>query len=255
MKNRRARRTVASRNRAPKSGAKGRMAAMLAAALVLSAVAGGAFYLVRGDLFPIREVSFVGNKHLTGEELLDIMDLKEGSGMLVLSLKDLHERLTDSPWVREAGLRKEFPGRLVVLLEEAVPLALLKAGDDVYLIDEGGEKLERVQSRSVRFLPVISIDPKEGEIYGEALSLARTLRVKGLTEGKVEIKRLDGGPEALAVIIDGLLVKIGQGEYEEKLKRLFELEREIKRREIDVDYVDLRFANRVVVKPIQEVVK
>jgi hypothetical protein len=34
-----------------------------------------------------------------------------------------------------------------------------------------------------------------------------------------------------------------------------ELEEEIKSRRIPVDYIDLRFANRVVVKPVNEVIR
>lgn len=247
-------RKAAARRRAPKENG-GRLLRLIVAAFVLLAMAGGAVYTVRGSLFPLREVAFIGNKHLADEELSALLDIEEGAGMLVLSLRELNETLTDSPWVKEARLRKEFPGRLVVMLKEAVPLALLSTKKGVFLIDEKGEVLERVENRSVRFLPLISVEPKRRELYYEALTLARTLRMRGLTEGRVEIKGLDGGLEDLAVTINGLLVKIGQGEYEEKLKRLFELEQEIKRREIDVEYVDLRFANRVVVKPIAEVVK
>ena len=55
--------------------------------------------------------------------------------------------------------------------------------------------------------------------------------------------------------VDGMLVKVGHGEYEEKLQRLLELEDEIMRRGIPVDYIDLRFANKVIVKPINEVIR
>jgi len=52
-----------------------------------------------------------------------------------------------------------------------------------------------------------------------------------------------------------VVIRMGQGDYERKLSRLLALEDEIKKRQIAVDYVDLRFANRVVVKPISEVVR
>jgi len=54
---------------------------------------------------------------------------------------------------------------------------------------------------------------------------------------------------------DGVVVKIGSGEYEEKLARLADIEQEIKQRNISVDYIDLRFANRVLVSPVNQVVK
>ena len=66
---------------------------------------------------------------------------------------------------------------------------------------------------------------------------------------------MEQGPEDISMQVDGMLVKVGHGEYEEKLQRLLELEDEIMRRGIPVDYIDLRFANKVIVKPINEVIR
>ena len=55
--------------------------------------------------------------------------------------------------------------------------------------------------------------------------------------------------------IDGMEIKVGEGSYEQKLARLFELIDEIRSRPIEVDYIDLRFANRVIVKPVAEVIQ
>jgi cell division septal protein FtsQ len=48
---------------------------------------------------------------------------------------------------------------------------------------------------------------------------------------------------------------VGEGEYEDKLARLADIEKEIKDRNISVDYIDLRFANRVLVSPVTEVIR
>ena len=66
---------------------------------------------------------------------------------------------------------------------------------------------------------------------------------------------MEQAPRIFRCKVDGMLVKVGHGEYEEKLQRLLELEDEIMRRGIPVDYIDLRFANKVIVKPINEVIR
>jgi hypothetical protein len=53
----------------------------------------------------------------------------------------------------------------------------------------------------------------------------------------------------------GILVRVGFGDYEQKLLKLEELKSEIDRRGIRASAIDLRFANRVVVTPIAEVSK
>jgi cell division septal protein FtsQ len=67
---------------------------------------------------------------------------------------------------------------------------------------------------------------------------------------RVEIGWAVGGANSLAVSMDGLVAKVGEGDYEAKLKRLFELEGEIAQRKINAEYVDLRFSDRVVVKAL-----
>jgi cell division septal protein FtsQ len=59
----------------------------------------------------------------------------------------------------------------------------------------------------------------------------------------------------MSVNVDGIVVKIGEGDYEDKLARLADIEEEIKSRNIAVDYIDLRFANRVLVSPVNAVIK
>jgi cell division protein FtsQ len=76
-----------------------------------------------------------------------------------------------------------------------------------------------------------------------------------LSSERDQIEIVLSKPEELSSIIDGMVVKVGAGEYKEKLERLLQLEEDIQRRQITVDYIDLRFANRVVVKPIKEVIR
>jgi hypothetical protein len=47
-------------------------------------------------------------------------------------------------------------------------------------------------------------------------------------------------------------VKVGYGKYNEKIDRWKNLEAEIRRRNIMIDYVDLRFMDKVIVKPLKK---
>jgi len=76
----------------------------------------------------------------------------------------------------------------------------------------------------------------------------------GLASERDQIEIVISKPQELTAIIDGVVLKIGSGEYRAKLERLLDLEEEIKRKNIPIDYIDLRFANRVVLKPIKEVI-
>lgn len=241
-------------NRKKKNGALKVAALILAVGLLASAT----YFVFGSDYFRVREVVFHGNKYLSDGRLKMLAAGSSSDNLLVLSSGRLAGNLLASPWIKAVSIRKELPGRLLIKIDEAVPEALLRKKEALFLLDGKGNMLERLGGQSVPFLPVIvnGTDAAPDDLL-EAISLARTLRELGLTGGKnsVEITGAEGGRENLAVNMDGLVVKVGEGRYEEKFARLFELSGEIRKRGIPVDYVDLRFANRVIVKPVAEVLK
>jgi cell division protein FtsQ len=164
--------------------------------------------------------------------------------------------LLESPWIRSVSVRKEFPDTLSVTVSEVVPFALLDVNGHLFIINETGELLEELKGNIIPFLPIITGDPsREREGLSEALTLAKTMNDMGLSSERDQIEIVLSKPQELTSVIDGMVVKVGVGDYKEKLQRLLELEEDIQRRQITVDYIDVRFANRVVVKPIKEVIR
>lgn len=245
-----------------KGGKKHRLLKLSILILLVAGIYFGLSYTlhaIRYTLFPVKEVVFSGNKHLTDSELKAMMGLKENESLIGLSSRELGAVLLKSPWVRAVNFRKDFPHRFLVKIEEAMPFALLEMNGRTFFVDDKGNLLEEIKSDSIPFLPIISGDPfKNKNSFSEALNLVKVMKGKGFINMKDRIEIImphGSGPEDISMQIDGTLIRIGYGEYEEKLERLLELEDEIKRRGIPVDYIDLRFANRVVVKPINEVIK
>ena len=230
-----------------------------AVVLVVMAVLGtGVYMFAASDLFAIKEVRIQGNRHLSDAELRTLMRVEAGQNLLLVSSERLYDRLHSSPWIRSVSLRKELPGTLLVRVEESKPQALLRKPNGYVVVDIQGIELERIHGRPERFLPVIKAhDIEDTEEFAEALRLAEVINDAGIAKRarSVEIVGLDGDVKDLAVRIDGMEIKVGQGSYDKKLRRLNELLDEIKRRPMDVEYIDLRFANRVIVKPVAEVVQ
>jgi cell division protein FtsQ len=213
-------------------------------------------YRASASFFPLREVVFYGNLHLSEGELKSMTGLNGGEGLFPISPKGISEKLLKSPWIKNVSIRKEFPHSVSIRIHESSPFAILEMKGRSFLIDEKGRMLEEMKG-VIPFLPVITADPfGDRENFMEALHLARVLKDKKIATERGRVEIVAGkGPESISMVLDSVVIKIGQGDYERKLSRLFELEEEIKKRAIVVDYVDLRFANRVVVKPISEVVK
>jgi len=202
-------------------------------------------------LYPVEEIVFIDNKRLTDEELGEIAKAGMRKSLLTVSCREISRRLLESPWIRSASVRKEFPGTLAITIQETEPFALLDIHEHLFIIDEKGKFLEELKDDAVPFLPVIVSDPyKEREGFSEALFLVRVLNDKGLILGKDHIEVIAHKPQELSIEMDETVVKIGAGGYDEKLERFLQLEKDLMERNIPVDCIDLRFDDKAIVKPI-----
>lgn len=213
------------------------------------------FFQVKA-VFRVGHVAFSGNSHLTDEELKALAGFRGDENLVTFSSARLFEQLMQSPWIRSVSVRKELPRSLLVQIRETEPFALMDVKGRLFIVDEKGKMLEELKHGSIPFLPVISGVPfGKKENVAEALQLVKVIRGRGLLSEKEHIEIIAQRPQDMTVNLDGLVVKVGTGEYEDKLQRLAELEEEIRKRGIHVDYIDLRFENKAVVRPVNEVVR
>ena len=202
------------------------------------------------SLFPVQQIVFNGNRHLSDDELRTLAGVRPDDSLITLSSGIISGNLLKSPWIRSVSIRKYLPDTLSMTIREAEPFALLEKDKHLFLVDDQGKLLEELRENSTPFLPVITGDPyKEKDALLEAIRLVKTMRDKGLSSEKDPIEIVAHKSHDLAVTIDGIVVKMGAGGYDEKLDKLLCLEADIKRLGIPVDYIDLRFAGKAIVKP------
>ncbi len=208
------------------------------------------FYLKKSIL--VKEVVFSGNQHLKEEELHELLKVKKGDPLYSIPLKQMHKNLKQSPWIKDVIIRKEVNGVILIKITESFPVAILFRQGKSYLVDNSGIILEEIQELPVVFLPVITeIDPdKNVAAFKEALAFIRLLNEKRLLAYSGQLEIFGKTPDELAIKADDLLIKIGSGDYEKKLERLGKIKEEIKAKDIIVDYIDLRFSDQVIVKPM-----
>lgn len=225
-------------------------------ALVIAITVGIGAYIYAHPIkhiLPIKHVVFTGNRHLTDDELRELTGIDVQESLITISNREVSQRLLKSPWVLSVSIRKEFPDTLSLAIKEAAPFALLDMNGHLFLIDESGKLLEEMQDGSIPFLPVITGDPfHEKKGFSDALKLAKLMNDRRFSLERDYIEIILNEPHDLTITIDGTVVIIGSGMYKEKLERLLELEDHIKNNGILVDYIDLRFADKAIVKPIKD---
>jgi cell division protein FtsQ len=122
------------------------IAATLAAIAFALLLWGAIAWAVRQPLFAFREVVVTGRLEHASPAHLEAVVRDELTGtFFTMNLDRARASLSQVPWVRSVALRRQWPGRLEVTIEEHVPLArwndeaLLDADGVVFAADFDGE--------------------------------------------------------------------------------------------------------------------
>lgn len=220
--------------------------------LILLSIAVFSFY----KLFTIRQIVIIGNKNLSEREVKVGIGIKEGDFLFYPSSKELYERLKKIAWIKEAAIRKELSGKLIIYIYESTPVAVLELNERKYLVGEEGSVLEELTEKvkdSQIILPIIkNIDPfKNKDALAESVRLLNFFKSKGLIKSEDEVLLTGENPDTLTIKINGFPIIFGKGDYEAKLSKYLLILAETQKRGIKLQYIDLRFTDRVIVKPIE----
>ncbi|RJQ57036.1 MAG: FtsQ-type POTRA domain-containing protein [Nitrospiraceae bacterium] len=224
-----------------------RIAVFSSIGILSAGILTGAYFLVKA--FYVRDFQVSGNKHLDKRDIESMLNIRR-EPLLDLRLKEIETKLKRSAWIRNVSLRWLLPGTLVINVEEASPRALLSYGGEMFLVNEEGNIMEALEEQATPFLPVLKgIDPRYKKVMSEAMRLVEALTAKNAVADRqyVEIGLESYG---LTANIDGEFIMVGYGQYLEKFDRWVELEPELQKRGVPIQYIDLRFKDSVIVKPV-----
>jgi cell division protein FtsQ len=210
----------------------------------------------------VREIVVRGNDQLSEGEVLAFMSGLRGENILTLDLDAHRRRLVTSRWLRAGTLRRILPSTVEILVDERRPVALARFDGLLYLIDERGTVLDLHGPRFAEFdMPIIDglgwpetsgtvVDPVRMELLIRLLE-----RLKTAPEVFGEVSQIDVTNPYDAVVIlndDPALLHLGSDMFLERLRSYAELAPALRARVADIDYVDLRFDQRVFVKSLVE---
>src|SRR3989337_488157 len=137
-----------------------RLIGWIAAALLSVAFTGVAFasaysWLTRSPLFTVRTVDMnpCGNGWL--EEVWAVVRGGGPGTLWSVPAKEVAGRLSRHPWVRSVSVRKSFPDRLVVRVEERKPVAMVNL-DALHYLDEEGRPFRRLTAYDPKNLAIVT---------------------------------------------------------------------------------------------------
>ena len=202
-------------------------------------------------------ISVQGNDHASHGEVMALIGSLRGQNILVADLEAYQKQLMTSGWVRTATLRRVLPSTIEVRVEERLPVGLARFGGRLYLIDETGAVIDEHGPRFADVdLPIIdglslgTQAPVDSARSRLAVTLMRELETDRDLASRVSQIDVEDPYDAVVLLNDGpTLIHLGDRQFVERLREYLSLAPALRAHVPDIDYVDLRFEQRVFIRP------
>jgi cell division septal protein FtsQ len=201
-----------------------------------------------------------GNQRLSTGEVLALVDGLRGQNILSVRLDEWQQKLLSSPWVESATIRRVLPSTLEITIHERHPMGVGRLGSSMYLIDATGVIVDEYgPSYADIDLPIIdglASSPQDGGSIIDAARAELAARVLGALSTRPDIAKrvsqLDVSDlhDAVAILDgDSALLRLGDTDFVARLQQYIDLAPALRDRLPGIDYVDLRFDERLYVRP------
>jgi cell division protein FtsQ len=192
----------------------------------------------------INEVFVIGRHETPREHLLKALGAERGSAILSLDIEAARERLLALPWIAEASVERLLPDMIVVRIAERKPLALWQTRGQFALISANGQVIQRGNlGRFSELLVVVGDDaPNEAE------ALVDILERQPLLRNHVKAAIRVGGRRWNIRLANGIDVRLPEENTADAWARLAAYERAHHVLQRDIQVLDLRFADQVIVR-------
>lgn len=215
----------------------------LAAVLLLYSVL---FVVIHLPIFPLKEVKVEGAlTHVTREQIKLIVDRHLRGNFFTLDLIQARNAFQKLPWVRNVSVRRRWPDKLEVTVEEHRELA---RWGNIALVNSYGELFHAASDSE---LPVF-FGPGNGvrdvaERYGSFSALLQPTGMKIMQLALSPRRAWEIGTDS------GMVIEVGREQMEARLKKFAGVyAKTLGSLNVNVAYADLRYPNGFAVrKPVK----
>lgn len=243
--------------------------ALAGALAVLAAVLAPA-YLWRSDLsrlgreisavvlnhayFAVREIKVRGGTKVGGSEIVTMAGLSHGMRIWDIDPVVIENKVAKHPWVKRVVVRREFPHRVVIEVEERGARAILVLGR-LYYVDADGFVFKEVDESERVDLPLLTGLRHEdlmAEPQSTRMKIQEVLRLGELAEAAAlvlsEVRFLSEGGVVLYPMDYPVALHMGWGDWERKLQRLEQVLALWQGREDRLAALNVNFSDQVVAR-------
>jgi len=247
---------------------KGRMLLLAGAGIFAALIAGGGWWVHQsGEMeraglwmekttksataaagFRIENVFVDGRQETDTNQILRALGIRQGDPILYLDPDEARQRLEALGWVKSARVERRLPNTLLIRLEERQALAIWQRGGSFDLIDAEGAVIgTEGLSRYGHLLVVVGAGAER-----EAAHLIGLLEKEPSLRHRLDAAVRVGERRWNLRFKGGIDVRLPETGVEDAVKRLAQIDREHDLVGADIQLIDMRQPDRMVVRPTQD---
>jgi cell division protein FtsQ len=224
-------------------------AAFLSATGVYGMVLGGHSPLVVKEAtsrigFAVGQIKVTGHVETSEIDVLEQLDLDGATSLIGFDSEAARQRVLKMPWVATARVTKLYPDGVSVELTEKLPFAIWQRGDLLSLVEEKGGEIVSFSDEKYLELPLVIGDSANLKAH-EIVSMMSAF--PDLSD-RVKAYAYIGGRRWDLQMKDGVTVQLPEKNTEAALETVARLEGEQALLGKDIEVVDLRIDDRMVVR-------
>jgi cell division septal protein FtsQ len=217
--------------------------------------------VAQAHLLGVERIAVHGTERLSEDDVLEALRGVRGESLVRIDLERWRQQLLATPWIKDASLRRSLPSTLEVVVWERRPMGIGRFKSGLYLIDEEATIIDRLGPQHADLdLPIVdglgvpgseagalAADPARAELAGRVIGAFKPNQ--DITRRLSQIDVSDLHNARVILTDDPAVIWLGSDRFLERVQRYLELAPALRERVERIDHVDVRFENRIYVRP------
>jgi cell division protein FtsQ len=216
--------------------------------------------VAQGRVLGIEHIVIRGTERLSEGDILDVLGAVRGESLVWVDLDGWRQQLLTTPWVKDAFLRRALPSTLEVVIWERRPIGIGRLKGGMYLIDDSAAIIDRLGPQHADLdLPIIDglapsrdalVDPARAALAAAVIQALNANADVARLLSQVDVSDLHNARVILSN--DRAVISLGSDHFLDRLRSYLEMAPALRERVELIDHVDVRFTNRIYVRPVSK---
>jgi cell division protein FtsQ len=205
----------------------------------------------------VKKIHVEGCRRQSPANIISLAAINPQINLLSIDLKNMCQRLENSPWIERAQVKRTLPDQLDISIWEREPVALINL-NQLHLVDEKGRVFKKAERKDGLTLPILtgitwedlmSNKKMHTALINQALALMKLFEGEGIPLLAISEIHLDA-TLGLTVFTthNATQIEMGFAPFQKKIKRLCTLLEDFKRKNLIPENIDLNYRHKAFIK-------